>query len=75
MVPYKLIGQLGDTHIYKNQLDVAKQQLWRNPFKYRPPMLQLNKDIKNIYDFTEDDIKIVGYESYPPLKYKLSVGL
>lgn len=75
MVPYKLIGQLGDTHIYKNQLEVAKQQLWRNPFKYRPPMLQLNKDIKNIYDFTEDDIKIVGYESYPPLKYKLSVGL
>ncbi len=75
MVPYKLIGQLGDTHIYKNQLEVAKQQLWRNPFKYRPPMLQLNKDIKSIYDFTEDDIKIVGYESYPPLKYKLSVGL
>ena len=75
MVPYKLIGQLGDTHIYKNQLDVAKQQLWRNPFKYRPPMLKLNKKITNIYDFTEDDIKIVGYESYPPLKYKLSVGL
>ena len=75
MVPYKLIGQLGDTHIYKNQLEVAKQQLWRNPFKYKPPKLVLNKEIKNIYDFTEDDIKIVGYESYPPLKYKLSVGL
>ena len=75
MVPYKLIGQLGDTHIYKNQLEVAKQQLWRNPFKYRPPRLKLNKSITNIYDFTEDDIKIEGYESYPALKYKLSVGL
>jgi thymidylate synthase len=69
MVPYKLIGQLGDTHIYKNQIEAAKTQLYRNPFKYEPPTLKLNKNIQSIYDFKFEDIEIVGYKSYPAIKY------
>lgn len=75
MIPYKLIANLGDTHIYKNQISNAIIQLKRNPYKYKPAKLELNKDIKNIYDFTYDDIKIKDYESYSPIKYILSVGL
>ena len=75
MVPYRLIACLGDTHVYKNQLESAYKQLERNPYKYKLPTLKLNKDIKNIYDFKYEDIKIENYESYSPIKYKLSVGL
>ena len=32
------------------------------------------ENIKNIDDFTIDDIKIVGYESYPKIYFPLSVG-
>ena len=75
MVPYRLIACLGDTHVYKNQLESAYKQLERNPYKYKLPILKLNKDIKSIYDFKYEDIKIENYESYSPIKYKLSVGL
>ena len=75
MVPYRLIACLGDTHVYKNQLESAYKQLERNPYKYKLPTLKLNKNIKNIYDFKYEDIKIENYESYSPIKYKLSVGL
>ena len=75
MVPYEVICCLGDTHIYKNQLDGAIKQVQRNPFKYAPATLKLNPDIKNIYDFKYDDIKIENYNSYSSIKYVLSVGL
>ncbi|WQJ53689.1 MAG: thymidylate synthase [Wendovervirus sonii] len=75
MIPDKLHCILGDTHIYKNQLDDAYLQMVRNPYLFDYPTLELNKDITNIYDFKYDDIKIVDYQSYPAIKYKLSVGL
>lgn len=75
MVPYEVICCLGDTHIYKNQLNGAIKQVKRNPYKYKPATLKLNPDIKNIYDFTYDNIKIENYNSYSPIKYELSVGL
>ena len=75
MIPYEVICCLGDTHIYKNQLQSAVKQLKRNPYKYNLPILKLNTDIKDIYEFTYDDIKIENYKSYPSIKYQLSVGL
>ncbi len=75
MVPYEVKCSLGDCHIYKNQLDGAIKQVQRNPFKYKPAHLELNKDIKDINDFKYEDIKIVDYESYSVIKYPLSVGL
>lgn len=42
---------------------------------YGLPKLILNKTIKDIDKFKYEDIKIVGYQSYPTIKYPLSVGL
>jgi len=75
MIPDKVHCILGDTHIYKNQLDDAYLQMIRNPYVFDYPVLNLNKEVKSIYDFKYEDIKIEGYESYPAIKYKLSVGL
>ena len=71
----ELIFNGGDVHIYENQIPAFKEQLSRNPYKYALPHLELNPDIKNIEDFKYEDIKIVGYESYPVIKFPLSVGL
>jgi len=38
MVPDELIGNLGDTHLYSNHIDQAKEQLTREPM----PLSQLN---------------------------------
>ena len=72
----ELIFSGGDVHVYENQIETyEKEQKNNNPHKYALPKLVLNKNIKNIEDFTYDDIKIVDYESYPSIKYPLSVGL
>jgi thymidylate synthase len=71
----ELIFNGGDVHIYENQITAFKEQVNRNPYKYALPHLKLNPDIKNIEDFKYEDIKIVGYESYPAIKFPLSVGL
>lgn len=63
-----------DCHIYENQLEAAKEQLERDPDKHKAPSLSLNPYITNINDFTYDDIKIMGYETYPAIKAPLSVG-
>ena len=75
MAPCEVCCMLGDVHIYENHYDGAMEQLARNPYKFEPPTIELNKDITDIDDFTIDDINIVGYESYPTIKFPLSVGL
>lgn len=69
-----LIYNGGDCHIYMNQIEEVKEQLNRNPNEYKSPKLWLNPEIKNIDDFTIDDVKIVDYQSYPTIKFPLSVG-
>lgn len=63
-----------DCHVYENHMDAANEQLARDPFKYNLPILSLNKEITDIDDFKFEDIKILNYESYSPIKYPLNVG-
>lgn len=74
MVPYEIIGSLGDCHIYENHIDGLIEQIKRDPYKYDAPKLRLNKNIKDIDEFTYEDIVIDGYQSYPSIKFQLSVG-
>lgn len=69
--PKEFIHTIGDAHIYKNHFDVVKTQIEREPLPL--PHLVLNKDIDNLFDFKIEDIKLEGYQSYGPLKGKVSV--
>ena len=72
----ELIFNGGDVHIYENHVETFKnEQNKRHPKRYALPTLKLNKQIKNINDFKYEDFTIVGYKSYPTVKYELNVGL
>ena len=65
------VHTLGDAHLYLNHVEQAKLQLTRVPKNL--PVLKLNPQIKNIFDFKYEDIQILNYESYPTIKADISV--
>jgi thymidylate synthase len=74
MIPDELIGNLGDTHLYSNHIEQAKEQIGREPMElprlgtdYREG--EYSKDLK---DFTPDDFYLVNYQSHPTIKAPLS---
>lgn len=69
--PGEFIHTLGDAHLYSNHLDQARLQLSRTP--YELPKLVLNPEIKDIFDFTYEDIKIENYVSHPHIKAEVAV--
>ena len=69
--PGDFIHTFGDAHIYNNHFEQINLQLSREP---KPlPKLVLNPNIKNIFDFTFDDISIEGHESHPSIKGQVAV--
>jgi len=67
----ELIISTGDTHIYKDHIDQVKEQLTRS--EYPLPTLKLNTDIKDINNFTLDDIVLENYQSHGPIKGNMAV--
>jgi len=67
----ELVVSTGDTHVYKNHIEQVKEQLTRQEFPL--PKLWLNLEIKDIDKFTMDDIKLIDYQSYGPLKAPMAV--
>lgn len=69
--PGDFVHTLGDAHLYANHLDQAKQQLERQP--YPLPTLALNPEIKDIFEFGVEDIKLEGYQHHPTIKAPIAV--
>lgn len=67
----EFIHTIGDAHIYNDHMDAVKEQLTREPLPL--PKLWLNPDIKNIDDFTIDDIKMINYQSHSTIRMNMAV--
>ena len=65
------VHTFGDAHLYNNHFEQVELQLSREPKKL--PRLILNPEIKNIFDFTYNDITIEGYDPHPLIKGQVSV--
>jgi thymidylate synthase len=59
--PGVLTHYINNAHIYDRHYEKLKEQLTRPV--YNAPVISLNQEIKNIYDFKPDDIQIVGYKN------------
>ena len=69
--PGEFVHTFGDTHLYLNHLEQADLQLSRTP---RPlPRLEINPDVRSIFDFKYDDFKLVGYDPHPHIKAPVAV--
>lgn len=65
------VHTFGDAHLYLNHIEQAKLQLSRDHKSL--PQLKLNSEIKNIFDFTFEDIEVVGYDPHPAIKAPVAV--
>ena len=69
--PGDFVYTTGDTHLYLNHLEQARLQLTRQP---RPlPVMHINPDVKNIFDFHFEDFQLEGYDPHPHIKAEVSV--
>ena len=60
MVAGKLIHVIADCHIYDRHVPMIKELLNRE--EYPAPIVRLNPNVKNFYDFTTDDLIIENYQ-------------
>ena len=67
MVPDELIGNLGDTHIYLNHIEQAKEQIGRKPMDL--PTVQVRD---GIFCSSVNDVILENYNSHPSIKAPLS---
>jgi thymidylate synthase len=69
--PGEFIHTLGDAHLYLNHLEQADLQLSREPFPL--PVMKINPEVKDIFDFKFEDFELVGYQSHPHIKGAVAV--
>jgi thymidylate synthase len=65
------VHTLGDAHLYNNHVEQARLQLSREPRAL--PRLELNPEVRSIFDFRYEDIAIVGYEPHGAIKAPVAV--
>lgn len=81
MIPEELIGSLGDTHLYSNHIDQAKEQIGRDSFDL--PSIEINTDSWGLDKILDDldgvinnikisDFTIKDYKSHSTIKAELS---
>jgi thymidylate synthase len=87
MIPDELVGNLGDTHLYLNHIEQAKEQIKREP--YDLPKVEiternwyLHHKVKEhlgektfeekIMSYRPDCFELIGYISHPKIKAPLS---
>jgi thymidylate synthase len=71
MVPEELIGNLGDCHIYLNQIDGVKEQLTREPLPL-PNVILSDRVVNDLSEYIHTDIILENYQSHPKIYFPLS---
>lgn len=65
------IHTLGDAHLYNNHIEQANLQLSREPKKL--PVMHINPEVKDIFNFKYEDFTLTGYDPHPHIKGAVAV--
>ena len=65
------VHTLGDAHLYSNHVEQATEQLSRDIRSL--PTIKLNPNITSVFDFTYDDIELIGYTPHPHISAPVAV--
>ena len=69
--PGDFVHTFGDTHLYLNHLDQAREQLSRPP---RPlPTLHLDPTVSDLFAFRFEHFTLTGYDPHPHIKAPVAV--
>lgn len=71
LAPGDFVHTFGDTHLYLNHLDQAREQLTRQPRTL--PAMRLNPAVHDLFEFSYDDFVLDGYEPHPAIKAPVAV--
>ena len=66
MKPGELVHVIADAHIYDRHVPIIEELIKRPT--YPAPIVKINPDVKNFYDFTVDDFTIEDYQAGPQIK-------
>jgi thymidylate synthase len=67
----ELVWTGGDCHVYDNHREQVQTQLERPPFPY--PTLSLRRRPPSIFDYTFEDLEVIGYEHHPAIRAPVAV--
>ena len=62
----ELLHVVADCHIYDRHIPLIKELIQRKP--YPAPVVKLNPEVKDFYQFTTDDLIVKNYETWPQIK-------
>lgn len=65
------VHTLGDAHLYLNHMEQVELQLTREPRAL--PVMEINPDVRSIFDFRYEDFNLVGYDPHPTIKAPIAV--
>ncbi|MFK8138226.1 MAG: thymidylate synthase [Bdellovibrionales bacterium] len=65
------VHTLGDAHLYTNHFEQAKLQLSREPRTL--PQMNINPEVKDLFDFKFEDFELVGYDPHPHIKATVAI--
>lgn len=60
--PGELVHVIADAHIYDRHIPIVKELISRPPKK--APLLWIDTEIKDFYAFTDQSLKLIGYEPH-----------
>ncbi len=68
----ELVHVISDAHIYDRHIPIL-EKMFKNPL-YDAPLLKINSNVKNFYDFTTEDFELINYKC-TPLDGKIEVAI
>ncbi|OUR72416.1 thymidylate synthase [Arcobacter sp. 31_11_sub10_T18] len=67
----EFVHTFGDAHLYSNHMEQTALQLSRTPHKL--PTMNINKEVKSIFDFKIEDFDLCDYEAHPHIKGQVAI--